>query len=81
MLEPAAATTPVRIAERIAVHSDSRPARFVSAATLLLVTGWLVLLVAHSGYLRHPDFDEIYGLSPCCSVSDSSREVSFSAGR
>ncbi|SKF96561.1 Lysylphosphatidylglycerol biosynthesis bifunctional protein LysX [Mycobacteroides abscessus subsp. massiliense] len=59
MLEPAAATTPVRIAERIAVHSDSRPARFVSAATLLLVTGWLVLLVAHSGYLRHPDFDEI----------------------
>lgn len=59
MLEPAAATTPVRIAERIAVHSDSRPARFVSAAMLLLVTGWLVLLVAHSGYLRHPDFDEI----------------------
>lgn len=59
MLEPSATTTHVRIAERIAVHSDSRSARLVSAGTVLFVTGWLVLLVAHSGYLKHPDFDEI----------------------
>ncbi|GAB5906019.1 MULTISPECIES: bifunctional lysylphosphatidylglycerol flippase/synthetase MprF [Mycobacteroides] len=59
MLEPSAATTHVRIAERIAVHSDSRPARLVSAAAVLVVAGWLVLLVAHSGYPKQPDFDEI----------------------
>lgn len=59
MLESSATTTHVRIAERVAVHSDSRSARFLSAAAVLFVAGWLVLLVAHAGYLRHPDFDEI----------------------
>lgn len=59
MLEPSAVTTHVRIAERIAVHSDSRRARFVSAAAVLFVAAWLVLLVAHSGYPVQPDFDEI----------------------
>ncbi|OHT87706.1 bifunctional lysylphosphatidylglycerol flippase/synthetase MprF [Mycobacteroides saopaulense] len=59
MLEPSATTAPVRIAERIAVHTDSRPARFVSAATVLFVAGWLVLLVAHSGYPKQPDLGEI----------------------
>ncbi|MEU9808429.1 phosphatidylglycerol lysyltransferase domain-containing protein [Mycobacterium sp. NPDC050853] len=59
MLEPSAATAHVRIAERVVVHSDSRLARFMTAAAVLLAAGWVVLLVAHSGYPLRPDFDEI----------------------
>ncbi|MGH3725913.1 MAG: bifunctional lysylphosphatidylglycerol flippase/synthetase MprF [Mycobacterium sp.] len=59
MLEPSAPTAHVRVAERLVVHSDSRPARFVTAAAVLLAAGWLVLLVAHSGYPPQPDFGEI----------------------
>ncbi|MUM18935.1 DUF2156 domain-containing protein [Mycobacterium sp. CBMA271] len=59
MLEPPAATAHVRIAERVAIQSDSRLARFITAAAVLLSAGWLVMLVAHSGYPPQPEVNEI----------------------
>lgn len=55
MLEPSGLDQRLRATERVVVQSDSKPARFVSATSVVLLTAWLMLLLAHAGY--PPRFD------------------------